>query len=428
LDNNKPLAERLRPQTLSEYVGQTHVIGSGTALYESLQRGKIPSFILWGPPGVGKTTLASIIANNLTRQIYFLSAINSGVKDIRDIIDKAESKTLFSGGASPILFIDEIHRFSKSQQDALLNAVEKGTIVLIGATTENPSFEVIAALLSRCQVYKLNELTREDLIQLVDRALANDLQLKKISIKVNQYDALIQYSGGDARRLLNVLELVVNVKSAENPIIIDNATIKEVIQNNLGAYDKTGESHYDTISAFIKSVRGSDPNASVYYLAKMLIGGEDPLFICRRMIILASEDIGLANPNALLLANNCFQATHQIGMPEARIVMSQCAIYLACSPKSNSAYAAIGKAYEMIKHNPHLSIPLSLRNAPTSLMKDLGYGTDYLYSHNYEDNFTLQDFLPKEIIQTNIYSSGQNPAEQKMIEKIKKFWEGYYQI
>jgi putative ATPase len=425
--DNIPLAERMRPKSLDDYVGQQHVIGPNTALRKSIEQGNIPSFILWGPPGVGKTSLASIIANTLNRPFYMLSAINSGVKDIRETIEKAESQRFFSQ-PKPILFIDEIHRFSKAQQDSLLGAVEKGTIVLIGATTENPSFEVISALLSRSQVYKLNALTDQDLISLVNRAITKDFHLKKLNILVEEFDQLIKLSGGDARRLLNVLELIVSIqKSDTNPsILITNEVAFDTVSNNLGLYDKTGEGHYDSISAFIKSIRGSDPNAAVYYLARMLVGGEDPLFVCRRMIILAAEDIGLANPNALLLANNTFQAVHQIGMPEGRIVMSQCAIYLASSPKSNSAYMAIGAAYDMVHKNPHLQIPLSLRNAVTPYMKQIDYGKDYKYSHEFDNSFAFQEFLPADISKQSFYKVGNNVAEQKMAEKIKLFWQGHY--
>jgi putative ATPase len=428
--DNIPLAERLRPKSLDDYVGQKHVIGENTALRKAIEQGNIPSFILWGPPGVGKTSLASIIATTLNRPFYMLSAINSGVKDIRDAIEKAESQRFFSQ-PKPILFIDEIHRFSKAQQDSLLGAVEKGTIALIGATTENPSFEVISALLSRCQVYKLNALSHEELTSLVDTAVKTDFYLKRLPIKIEEYDQLIKLSGGDARRLLNVLELIVSLKksdASDAEIVINDEVALETVSSNLGLYDKTGEGHYDTISAFIKSVRGSDPNAAVYYLAKMLLGGEDPLFICRRMIILASEDIGLANPNALLLANNTFQAVHQIGMPEGRIVMSQCAIYLASSPKSNSAYVAIGRAYDMVAKNPHYQIPLDLRNAVTTYMKQIDYGKDYKYSHDFDNSFAFQEFLPPEISKHPFYKSNSNVAEQKMIEKIRQFWHGHYEF
>ncbi|HMP31320.1 MAG TPA: replication-associated recombination protein A, partial [Saprospiraceae bacterium] len=412
-----------------DYIGQQHIIGPNTALRKSIEQRNIPSFILWGPPGVGKTSLANIIATSLQRPFYMLSAINSGVKDIRESIEKAEAQRFFSQ-PKPILFIDEIHRFSKAQQDSLLGAVEKGTLVLIGATTENPSFEVISALLSRTQIYKLNALTEQDLIDLIDRAVKTDYYLKKLNIKVEEYDQLIKLSGGDARRLLNVLELIISLKKVDDmqEIVINKEIALEVVSNNLGLYDKTGEGHYDTISAFIKSIRGSDPNAAVYYLAKMLIGGEDPLFICRRMIILAAEDIGLANANALLLANNTFQAVHQIGMPEGRIVISQCAIYLASSPKSNSAYLAIGKAYDMVHKNPHLQIPLSLRNAPTAHMKQIDYGKDYKYSHDFDNSFAFQEFLPSEISKYQFYKSGNNATEQKMVEKIRQFWSGHYEF
>ena len=380
--------------------------------------------ILWGPPGVGKTTLASIIAQNSGRQFFQLSAINSGVKDVREAIKQAGEKHLFADG-SPILFIDEIHRFSKSQQDALLGAVEKGTVTLIGATTENPSFEVISALLSRCQVFILEALNKEQLITMVGRALKTDEMLAGKDIQVDEYEALLRFSSGDGRRLYNLLELVVS-SADEEKIVIDNAMVEDCLSSNMVRYDKSGEMHYDIISAFIKSVRGSDPNAAVYYLARMIEGGEDPRFICRRMIILASEDIGLANPNALLLANNTFQAVHQIGMPEGRIVMSQCAIYLAASPKSNSAYAAINMAMAKVKETGNLSIPLNLRNAPTSLMKELGYGKDYQYAHDGEDAFVHEEYLPDEVAGQTFYFPKSTGAEAKMAQRLSELWKKKY--
>ncbi len=421
----KPLAERMRPESLADYIGQEALLGQDGALTTVLRTGRIPSMILWGPPGVGKTTLAYIIANSYNRPFFQLSAINSGVKDIREVIKKAESKSLFEQ-VPPILFIDEIHRFSKSQQDSLLGAVEKGVVTLIGATTENPSFEVISALLSRCQVYVLEHLSKDHLIQMVDRALNQDFYLKEKDIKVSEYEALLKYSSGDGRRLYNVLEIAIESFADDESIDITNEVVEKRIQNNMSMYDKSGEMHYDIISAFIKSVRGSDPNAAVYYLARMIEGGEDPLFICRRMIILASEDIGLANPNALLLANNAYQAVHHIGMPEGRIVMSQCAVYLAASPKSNASYVAIRKAQALVKETGSLSIPLKLRNAPTALMKDLNYGLDYQYAHDYKNNFVQVEYLPEEIKNTCLYEPGTNGAESKIVEQLKALWKGKY--
>ena len=379
-----PLPERMRPKKLSEYVGQRHLVGEGCILRKMIENGNLSSFILWGPPGVGKTTLAGIIAQTLARDFYTLSAVSAGVKDVRDVIDKAKSASVFSNGAAPILFIDEIHRFNKAQQDALLGAVENGTIVLIGATTENPSFEVITPLLSRCQVFVLKSLEANDLQTLLDRALKEDVLLKEKDIEVKENEALFRYSGGDGRKLLNVLEIVVDTFSGkESHIVIDNETVTACIQENLAIYDKDGEMHYDIISAFIKSIRGSDPNAAVYYLARMLDGGEDPLFIARRLCISAAEDVGLANPNALLLANSCFQIVHQIGMPEARIPLSETTIYLASSPKSNTAYRAIDKALETAHSDNRAPVPLYLRNAPTKLMEELGYADGYKYAHDY---------------------------------------------
>ena len=413
---NIPLAERMRPQSLEQYVGQEHLVGEGAFLRRSIEQGKIPSMIFWGPPGVGKTTLAHVISLSLKRPFYKLSAINSGVKDVREAIQKAEKQRFFST-PSPIMFIDEIHRFSKSQQDSLLAAVEKGTITLIGATTENPSFEVISALLSRCQVYILEPLNKSQLISILDRALEDDEVLSQRDIEINEFESLLKYSGGDARRLLNVLEIVIDQE--KGPISISNELVERVIQTDVLAYDKTGDQHYDTISAFIKSVRGSDPNAAVYYLARMLEGGEDPKFICRRMIILASEDIGLANPNALLIANACFDAVNKIGLPEGRIPMSQAAIYLAASPKSNSAYVAIKKAQGIVKETGNLPIPLHLRNAPTSLMKEIGYGDGYVYTHD-EDVPENYHYLPKELKGKVFYDPKRIGSEAKLNDGLSK--------
>lgn len=421
----QPLAERMRPNTLDDYYGQKALLGPNGSLRQVLKSGKIPSMILWGPPGVGKTTLAHIISQTSNRKFFKLSAINAGVKQVREIITQAKG-TRFFDSASPILFIDEIHRFSKSQQDALLGAVETGTVTLIGATTENPSFEVISALLSRSQVYILKHLGKEELISMIDHAIEKDSYLKDKDIRITDYEALLKYSSGDGRRLYNVLELVINSFEDDQIIDITNEEVEKRIQANLTIYDKSGEQHYDIISAFIKSVRGSDPNAAVYYLARMIDGGEEPRFICRRMIILASEDIGLANPNALLMANNCFQAVHNIGMPEGRIIMSQCAIYLAASPKSNASYMSINKALALVKETGSLSIPLALRNAPTSLMKNLDYGKDYKYAHDYDSNFTQMEFLPDEIKNHCFYEPGDNNAEKKMKEHLKRLWEGKY--
>jgi putative ATPase len=421
----QPLAERLRPKTLDSFLGQEHLVGKNAVLRKSIEQGKIPSIILWGPPGVGKTTLANIIANTLKRPFYSLSAINSGVKDIRETITSAKKQRFFDR-PNPILFIDEIHRFSKSQQDSLLGAVEQGVITLIGATTENPSFEVISALLSRSQVYVLKHLEKQDLIKLVDQALVDDLELKKYKVKIVEYDTLLRLSGGDARKLYNVLELTINAHAELDPIEITNELVMDAVQQNLAIYDKGGEQHYDVISAFIKSIRGSDPNAAVYYLARMVEGGEDVKFICRRMIISASEDIGLANPNALLLANNCMQAAQAIGLPEARIIMSQTAIYLACSAKSNSAYLAIKNAQAEVRETGHMSVPLHLRNAPTKLMKDLDYGKEYKYSHDFDNNFVAQDYLPAGLQGKMFYQPGENTFEQKIEEKLKLIWKEKY--
>ena len=421
---NKPLAERLRPKTLDQYVGQEHLVGKSGVIRRMFDTGKIASMILWGPPGTGKTTLAQILANKNDRPFYTLSAVSSGVKDVRQVIDDAGKRQFFDTPV-PILFIDEIHRFSKSQQDSLLMAVEKGTVVLIGATTENPSFEVITPLLSRCQVYVLKSLEKQELEQLLNNALLTDVLLKTLNITVNETGALFLHSGGDARKLLNVLELVINANLSENIVITDNL-VTESLQRNLAIYDKGGEMHYDIISAFIKSIRGSDPNAAVYWLARMLSGGEDLKFIARRMFILAAEDIGLANPNALLIANSCFSAVQVIGMPEARIILSETAIYLATSPKSNSAYMAIDQAIALVEKQKSLSVPLHLRNAPTKLMRDLNYGTDYKYAHSYINNFVEQEFLPDEIVNTRFYEPGNNVAEQKHAEYLRKRWNQKY--
>jgi putative ATPase len=414
----------MRPKNLDEFVGQKQLVAQGAVLRNVIESGQIPSFILWGPPGVGKTTLASIIANTLKRPYYALSAINSGVKDVRETIAKAESNRFFNS-PNPILFIDEIHRFSKSQQDSLLGAVEKGTVTLIGATTENPSFEVISALLSRCQVYVLKPLDKEDLIRLIDRAIIEDSKLRTKSITINQYDALLQYSGGDARRLLNSLEIVAN-HFLEEDVVIDNKKVGEIIQANMALYDKAGEQHYDIASAFIKSIRGSDPNAAVYYLARMIEGGEDAKFICRRMLISASEDIGMANPNALLICNAVMDAVRNIGMPEGRIPMAQAAVYLASSPKSNASYMAINLAQAAVRKTGNLSIPLPLRNAPTKLMKNLNYGKNYEYAHNHANNFVNIEYMPDNLSGSIFYEPGSNGAEDKIRASLRDKWKKKY--
>jgi len=417
-----PLPERMRPKSLDGYVGQHHLVGEGSILRKMIESGNVSSFILWGPPGVGKTTLARIIANKLERPFYQLSAISAGVKDVREIIEKSRSGSLFNK-AKPIMFIDEIHRFSKAQQDALLGAVEDGTVTLIGATTENPSFEVISPLLSRCQVYVLKSLDINDLDDLLNRAVSEDKILKTRNINIEEREAIFRFSGGDARKLLNILDIIVSSYKPDETVLINNKIVTERLQENIAIYDKNGEQHYDIISAFIKSVRGSDPDAALYWMARMLLGGEDPLFIARRMIILAAEDIGLANPNALLLAQSCFQAVHNIGMPEARIILSEVAIYLATSPKSNSAIASIDAAYAEINLSGDLPVPLHLRNAPTKLMKELNYGKDYKYAHSYEGNFVDQEFLPEELKDRIFYDPGNNAKESEIEKKLQALWK-----
>ena len=424
---NQPLADRMRPKSLQDYIGQKHLVGDNAILRKAIESGNIPSFILWGPPGVGKTTLAKIIANQQNRPFFTLSAVHSGVKDVRETIEKAKKQQFFDS-PNPILFIDEIHRFNKSQQDSLLGAVEQGTIILIGATTENPSFEVISPLLSRSQVYILKYLEKDDLIKLLDKALEEDVYLKDLNIEIKEYELLLRFSGGDARKLYNILELVVNTEKAKNDkqIIITNDIVTEILQQNIATYDKSGEQHYDIISAFIKSVRGSDPNASVYWLARMIEGGEDPKFIARRLLILAAEDIGLANPNALLLANTCFDAIHKIGWPESRIILSEATIYLATSPKSNSAIQAINDAQHLIRKTGDLPVPLHIRNAPTKLMKDIGYGKDYKYAHSYKGNFVQDNFMPEELKDNIIYNPQNNSKETEILKRLINQWKGKY--
>jgi putative ATPase len=419
-----PLAERMRPNSLDDYVGQKHLVGKEAILRLAIESGMLPSLILWGPPGVGKTTLALIISKQLKRPFFSLSAINSGVKDIREVIETA-SILKEKNENLPVLFIDEIHRFSKSQQDSLLGAVERGIVTLIGATTENPSFEVISALLSRSQVYILQNLSDEDLLDLLNKAIKEDSYLKDRKINIKEHEALLRLSGGDARKLLNVLELVVNATGKQD-VSITNELVMKYVQQNMAIYDKAGEQHYDIISAFIKSIRGSDPNAAVYWLARMIAGGEDPSFIARRLLILASEDIGNANPNALLLANNCFQAVNVIGWPESRIILSQTVTYLASSPKSNASYEAISKAQELVARTGDQSVPLHLRNAPTKLMKNIGYGKEYEYSHAYKDNFTPQEYMPENLTGTLLYDPGHNAAEEKLRERLEFLWKGKY--
>jgi putative ATPase len=421
-----PLAERIRPQILEDYISQLHLVGPNGSLTQQIAKGIIPSLLLWGAPGTGKTTLAQIIAKQSNRPFYELSAINSGVKDIRDVIEKAKQSGGLFTAKNPILFIDEIHRFSKSQQDSLLAAVEKGWITLIGATTENPSFEVIPALLSRCQVYILNPFSKEDLIALLDRAMQKDALLSTKKIVLNENEALLRLSGGDGRKLLNIFELVINA-SNEDEIVITNEKVMQLVQKNTVLYDKTGEQHYDIVSAFIKSIRGSDPNGAVYWLARMIEGGEDVKFIARRMLILSSEDIGNANPTAFIMANNTFQAVAIIGYPESRIILSQCAVYLATSPKSNASYMAINTAQQVVKQTGDLSVPIHLRNAPTKLMKELGYGEEYKYSHSYENNFETQEYLPTEISETVFYNPGNNSRENGTREFLKNRWKDKYE-
>ncbi len=421
-----PLPERMRPRTLDQYVGQRHLVGEGCILRKMIQSGNLSSFILWGPPGVGKTTLAHIIAETLDRDFYTLSAVMAGVKDMREVFDKARGNSLFQQKGAPILFIDEIHRFNKAQQDSLLGAVENGTIVLVGATTENPSFEVITPLLSRCQVFVLKPLAKEDLQVLLERALKEDVLLKDKPIELREGEALMRYSGGDARKLLNVLELVVDAQAGKSPIIIDNQTVTDSIQENMAIYDKDGEMHYDIISAFIKSIRGSDPNAAIYYLARMIDGGEDPLFIARRLCLSASEDVGLANPNALLLANACFEVVSKIGMPEGRIPLAETTVYLASSPKSNASYMALEKALAEVKQSGNLPVPLPIRNAPTQLMKDLNYSDGYKYAHDYPGHFVDMEFMPEALRGKVFYTPAENKHENALKAYLEACWPKYY--
>ena len=420
-----PLPERMRPHDLDGYVGQKHLVGKNGIIRNMIETGNLTSFILWGPPGVGKTTLARIVAHSMDREFFTLSAVSAGVKEVREVIEKARTGSIFSSAAAPVLFIDEIHRFSKSQQDALLGAVEDGTVILVGATTENPSFEVNTPLLSRCQVFVLKSLEVADLQELLDRAVNTDVVLKEMKITVRETEALFRYSGGDARKLLNILDIVTGSVPPGSPVVIDNASVSACLQENMAIYDKGGEMHYDIISAFIKSVRGSDPNAAVYYLARMLAGGEDPLFIARRLCILAAEDIGLANPNALLLANSCFQIVHNIGMPEARIPLSETAIYLACSRKSNSAYMAINRAMELASRTQTSQVPLYLRNAPTKLMEDLGYADGYRYAHDFPGHFADLEFMPSDLAGTKLYDPADNRKEAEMRARLSELWEKY---
>ena len=427
IGTNQPLADRMRPKDLDEYVGQDHLVGENAILRQSIDSGNLPSFLLWGPPGVGKTTLARIIANKLNRPFYQLSAVSSGVKDVRDTLEKAKNQHFFNKPA-PILFIDEIHRFNKAQQDSLLSSVEQGLVTLIGATTENPSFEVIAPLLSRCQVYILKPLDKDALIKILEHTLQKDSYIRPLQIEIIEYEAILRYSGGDARKLLNILELIVASSDPESgkPLVITNDIVQARVQEKMAFYDKSGEQHYDIISAFIKSIRGSDPNAAVYWLARMVEGGEDPKFIARRMVILAAEDIGVANPNALLLATACFEAINLIGWPESRIILSETAIYLATSPKSNSSYLAIEEAQGLVRSAGDLAVPLAIRNAPTALMKELGYHKGYKYAHDYEGNFVQEDFLPEEIRRKLLYNPQENQREKEIRAKLQSLWKGKY--